>query len=100
MEVAEGRHQEVMANMTSVAEQNHRAEVAQLTGEAVRALDEQACRHVDDTNRFRREAADNHDDITHYMSAKQAAEKQTRAVHAEMMRADSLKEKGITEFVG
>ncbi len=36
MEVAEGRHQGVIHIMTSMAEQNHRAEVAQLTGEAER----------------------------------------------------------------
>ena len=100
MEVAEGRHQEVMTNMASVEEQNHRAEVAQLTGEAVTALGEQASRHVDATERLRREAAASHDDITHYLSAKQAAENQTRAVHAEMMRADSIKEKGAKELVG
>ena len=36
MNVAERRHQEVMHSMASMAEQNHRAEVAQLTGEAER----------------------------------------------------------------
>jgi hypothetical protein len=93
VEVAERRHPEVMANMTSVAEQNRRAEVVQLTGEAVRALGEQASRYADATERLRREAAANHDDIAISLSAKPAAEDQARVVHAEMMRVDFLKER-------
>ena len=49
MGVDERRHQEVMHGMVAVAELSHRAEVAQLTGEAVRALDEQAQGHAQAT---------------------------------------------------
>ncbi len=91
MEAAGSRHQEGTSNLATMTEQNHRQEVAQLTGEAARALDEQACIYVNDTDRLRREAAANHDEITHYISTGQAAEKPTRDVHAEMMRACSCK---------
>ena len=83
MDVAERRRQEVISSLASMAEHNHRQEVAQLTGEAARALEEQACRHVIETDRLRREAAAHHDELTPYISAKQASEsKQTSVVHA------------------
>ncbi len=74
MEVAERRHQEVMHGMAAVAEQSHRAEVAQLTGEAVSALGEQAKGHVHATEQLRREAAFFQDDITTYVSNLHAGE--------------------------
>ena len=46
IEAAERRHQEVVQDQAAVAEQNHRYAVAQLTGEAVRALDEQSQGHA------------------------------------------------------
>ena len=40
--VAEGRHLEAMASMASATEENHRRAMAQLAGEATRALQEHA----------------------------------------------------------
>ena len=71
MEAAGSRHQEGTSNLATMTEQNHRQEVAQLTGEAARALDEQANVHVNDTDRVGREAVANHDEIMHYMHDKQ-----------------------------
>ena len=88
-EVAERRHQEVLQGITSQAEENHRSAVAQLTGEAVRALDEQAQGHAHATEQLRREAIVFQTEATQYVSKQQAAEAQAKATHDELLRSNA-----------
>ena len=55
-EVAERRHREALQGITYKADKHHRRQVAQLTDEAVRRLDEQAHDHEQATDELRREA--------------------------------------------
>ena len=57
IESAGRRHQEVVQQQADMAEQHHQQAVAQLTGEAVRALGEQAQGHAHATEQLRREAS-------------------------------------------
>ena len=66
--------------------------MAQLTGEAVRALDEQAQGHAHATEELRREAIVFKTEATSYVSSQHAAEAQAKAAHAEMMRIYASKE--------
>ncbi len=56
MLVAEQRHQDVMYRMTSVAEERHRREVAQLAGDATRAMQVQANDYANAQHRLSQEA--------------------------------------------
>ncbi len=66
------RHQDAMFNIASAPEQNHRQAMAQLAGEATRALQEQAREHADVIARLQREAVLNTEIMASYMSVKQA----------------------------
>ena len=99
MEFAERRHQEFIQSMASMAEQNHRVEVAQLTGETVRALEQQAQGHAHATEQLRREAAFLQGDVTNYMSTQQASEHHARAVHAGMTLYNSSKDEEVRRLL-
>ncbi len=72
--IAEERHREVMFNMASTTNENHQQAMAQLASEANKALHEQARGYADALARHQREAVLKAEDISNYMSAKQAAE--------------------------
>ena len=63
---------------------NHRLQVAQRTGEAVRALGEQAQGHAHATDELSREASRIKDEATTYVSNRQEAEAQAQADSDEM----------------
>jgi hypothetical protein len=56
IQLAEQRHQEVMYHLTSVAEENHRREVAQLAADATRAMHVQANDYANARDIIHREA--------------------------------------------
>ncbi len=67
---AEQRHQEVVKGLTSIAQENHRSEMAQVEGEASRTLHEQGVIHASAEAAFKREAANNHGYLANYVNAK------------------------------
>ena len=91
-EVAETRHQEVLQGVTYQADENHRRQVAQLTDEAVRRLDEQAQDHAQATHDLRREAVEFKTEASNYVSNRQAAEAQAQADNDEMRRIYASRE--------
>ena len=93
IESAERRQQEVVQQKAVQAEQNHQHAVAQLTGEAVRALEEQAQGHALATDELRREAAVFHNDASNYVSHQQATVAQAREAYASLSRADTSRDK-------
>ena len=66
--------------------------MAQLKGEAVRALGEQAQGHAHATEEMRREAIVFKNDATNYVSSQNAAEAQAKATSDEMKRFYASKE--------
>ena len=65
--------------------------MAQLTGEAVRALGEQAQGHAQTTEQLRREASVFKIEAANYVSNQHAAEAKAKATHDEMLRVYSFK---------
>mgnify|MGYP000591731190 CR=1 FL=1 len=64
------RHQEVVNNQTSLAEENYRKEVAQLTGEAAILLHEQAVGYGEVQEALTREATTNNEHTASYLAAR------------------------------
>ena len=75
-QLAEMRHQEVVNNLTSLAEDNQRTVVAQLTGEAARVLHEQAVEYSIAQVALTRYATTHSEHVASYFAAKQAASSQ------------------------
>ncbi len=63
-----------MSNMAFTTSEHHQQAMAQLASEANQALQVQAREHADDLARHQREAVLKAEDISSYMSAKQAEE--------------------------
>jgi hypothetical protein len=96
MQLAELRHQEVINTVTLATEQNHRTEVAQLTGEAIITLHSQTREHEDAQERLKRESVLQAEHIAGYTSATQTAEsQQAQAAYADMQQRGHLTQKGI-----
>jgi hypothetical protein len=94
--VAEERHQAVVYNVTTTAEEHHRSKVAQLLGETKKAFEEQARGHAEATDVLKQEAVASREEIVNYLSANQAAEdRDARDAVAEMKRRDSLREEEV-----
>ncbi len=82
---AEQRHQEVIKDRTSMAEENHRREMAQAEGEASRKLHEQGVIHASAQEALTREATNSNEEFASYMNAKQEAGRQSaQAAFAEV----------------
>ena len=82
--------------VTYQAEEHHRLQAAQLTDEAVSALDEQAQGHAHATEEMRREAVEFKTEASNYVSNRQAAEAQAQADSDEMRRIYASQEEDTT----
>ncbi len=65
-----------MINLSSTASQSHHQEMAQLAFNAQQALQQQAQEHADATQRLQQEAVLHAQNMSNYISAKQASEQQ------------------------
>ncbi len=99
-QLAEQRHEGVVKDLTSMAEEKYRREMAQAEAEASRKLHEQGVIHASTQEALTREAPRNSEYIANYMNAKQAADRQTaQAAFAEMQQLESLRESEISRLL-
>ncbi len=93
-----------MFNMASATGETHRREVAQLAGEATRALQEQAREHADVQARLQRESVLKTENMASYMSVKQAALSQEAqvalaAIAAEMQQHNIRRDEEVNHLL-
>ena len=77
-QVAEERHKAAVRELTATAEEHHRSKMAQLMGEANRALEVQAKGYAAAATKLTQEANAGREEIANYVVAKETAENDTK----------------------